>query len=581
MKHKVGIMAVMGAGILFLAWFGGFLIFNRTVFGYVQTAVDLPEAPESAGEATAGGETFVPYQAYPAQQGDIRAIALYLPQFHRFAENDHWHGRGFTEWANVTAAKPLFAGHYQPKLPIDVGFYDLTHDDAMFRQIELAKNYGIYGFAFYYYWFSGKKLMEKPVENYLANKKLDLPFCLHWANESWSKRWDGGNRELLVEQKFSEDDFAAFAEDLLPYFKDERYIRINGRPLFIIYRPGLFDQELFKKFAAYLKQFIQDNGVGEPYLAGTKQFAFFANPAEWGLDAVMDFELNNIYALQEKPVDKFDPAADFKVFDWNRYIRTGKMEKDYKYKTFRTVFPAWDNTARKAYSGALVFDGSTPEVYGQWLDYAVRVTRAGFSGDERILFINAWNEWAEGAYLEPDRKYGYAYLDMTRAVLDGRFVAPAEKPKPVGIAVLTGGRNRIAKAVELLNRGFGERLLISGVQPGIKLEVITAREDVKLKSAQPVDLGYQARDTVGNAREVRQWVKTHGMDELYVVTSFYHIPRSRLELEYALPDTKMHFVAVESPYVARAWWKNWRSFKFMAGEYTKFLLVYILKGKIL
>lgn len=524
---------------------------------------------------SANGGGFVPFRSYNEENNsDVRLIALYLPQYHQFEENNRWHGRGFTEWTNVTAAKPMFAGHYQPKLPIDVGFYDLTHTDIMKRQIELAKNYGVNGFAFYYYWFSGKKLMEKPVYNYLNDKSLDLPFCLHWANESWSKRWDGGNKEMLMEQHFSREDFLQFAEDLLPFFKDPRYIRIHGRPLFIVYHPALFDKELFKEFTAYLRQFGRENGAGEPYIIGTKQFGFWDNPAEWGLDAVMEFELNHIFGLQEKTVKKTDDRADFKVFDWAGYVNGGRMRRDYAYKTFRTVFPRWDNTARKAYSGALVFDGTTPDVYGKWLDYAMAATRQDLAGEERIVFINAWNEWGEGAMLEPDRRYGYAYLDVTRAVADGRF-APQPDFAPVGIAALTGGRNRISRALELLNKGAGDRMLISGVRRGTSLGLIAAREDVILKDGQPVDLGYRATDTVGNALEVKDWAEKYGMSKLAAVTSFYHIPRARLELEHAMPDKKIVFYAAQSPFVLRRWWTSCKSFWFLLVEYVKFLAVYV------
>lgn len=362
---------------------------------------------------------FVAYKEYDSLKNDVRLIALYLPQYHQFEENNRWHGRGFTEWTKVTAAKPMFPGHYQPKLPFDVGFYDLSHDDVMYRQIELAKNYGINGFAFYYYWFSGKKLMEKPVYNYLNNKELDLPFCLHWANENWTKRWDGGNREMLMEQTFSYDDFQNFAEDLLPFFQDERYIRINNRPLFIIYRPALFNQKLFKDFVSYLKDFCVKNGVEEPYVIGTRQFKFFDDPKNWGLDAVMEFEISTAdenYTLL--PPNKIDKKAKFSRFDHAQFINEGREKKNYTYKTFRTVFPSWDNTARKAYTNAYIFDGSTPEIYGKWLKYAIKATQKDMNADERIVFINAWNEWGEGAYLEPDQKYGYAYLDMTRHILD-------------------------------------------------------------------------------------------------------------------------------------------------------------------
>ncbi len=573
MKKKVVIAGFIGLLAAF-CWFGGFMLFCREVFYYADKG-RAPAAAKTAAPIRAEQQAdFAAYQDYPAAKTDVRVVALYLPQYHQFEENNRWHGRGFTEWTNVTAAKPLFAGHYQPKLPIDVGFYDLLHTDVMKRQVELAKNYGIGGFAFYYYWFSGKKLMEKPVYNYLNDKSLDLPFCLTWANESWSKRWDGGNHELLIEQKFSEEDFAALAEDLLPFFKDSRYIRINERPVFIVYRPALFDKELFQKFAAYLKEFGKNNGVGEPYLIATKQFGFWENPADWGLDAVMEFEIDGIFGLQEMATAKLDPKTDFRRMDWAGYIRSGKMRRDYAYKTFRTVFPRWDNSPRKAYSGAIVFDGTTPEIYGKWLDYALKATKESFAGEEQLLFINAWNEWGEGAMLEPDRRYGYAYLDMTRRVLNGQFI-PEEDSAPVGIAALTGGRNRIAKALELLNLGAGDRLLISGVKRGTGLNLIAAREDIVLKDGQPVDLGYQATDTVGNAREVKAWADKHNMQKLAVVTSFYHIPRARLELEHAMPEKEIDFYAVQSPFVLRRWWTSFKSFAFLAAEYTKFLAVYV------
>ena len=588
MWNRLGVLAALGAVILFFLWLGGFFVFNRTVFAYVKNNYsDIVGHSLTQSENLAQRyvnalfdrknqqQDFVAFHTYETKPFDVRLIALYLPQFHQFKENNLWHGRGFTEWSNVTAAKPLFVGHYQPKLPIDVGFYDLTHDDVMNRQIELAQNYGVGGFAFYYYWFSGKKLMEKPIYNYLANPHLDFPFCLNWANENWSKRWDGGNHELLVEQTFSRDDFERFAQDLLPFFQDKRYIRIDGRPLFIIYRPAVFDKNLFVEFTQYLRRFMTEKGVGNPYLIATKAFGFYDNPQDWGLDAVMEFELNNIYGLRQKNVAKIDDAADFRIYDWAEYIYADKMIKDYTYKTFHSVFPRWDNTPRKAYSGALIFDGASPDVYGQWLDYAINDTLQKMNGDERIVFINAWNEWAEGAMLEPDKRFGYAYLDMTRKVLDGNFVSPSNEPAPIGIAVLTGGINRIEKAIQLLNDGVGERLLISGVRPGTSLNVIASRKDVVLKNQQPIDLGYEATDTVGNAKEVREWTEKYHINEFYVVTSFYHIPRSRLELQHEMPDAVMHFVAVDTPNVLPQWWKNWRSFKFMAAEYTKFLIVYL------
>lgn len=282
MKRR-SVIIVFGGGIAISCFFLGFILFTRLIFSYV--AEDGQHEVQDVSVLNKEKEVFVPYQKYEHKDNDARVIALYLPQYHQFKENDEWHGKGFTEWTNVRAAKPLFEGHYQPKLPIDVGFYDLSNPDVMKRQIELARNYGVDGFAFYYYWFSGKKLMEKPVYNYLKDKELNFPFCLTWANESWSKRWDGGNGELLIEQKFSEADFEAFAKDLLPFFKDKRYIKINGRPVLVIYRPALFGKEVFRNFVYYLKDFMAKEGIKAPYLIGTKQFGFWENPEIWGLDA--------------------------------------------------------------------------------------------------------------------------------------------------------------------------------------------------------------------------------------------------------------------------------------------------------
>ena len=568
-------------GLAAIAWFFCFARFTDEVFGYLKAEEQASSKEQEYIQKLFNNQQkdrdFVAYKEYGKLKSDVNLIALYLPQFHQFKENNLWHGRGFTEWTNVTAAKPMFAGHYQPKIPIDVGFYDLSHDDVMYRQIELAKNYGISGFAFYYYWFSGKKLMEKPIYNYLQNKELDLPFCLHWANENWTKKWDGGNKEVLIEQNFSRDDFEKFAQDLLEFFKDERYIRIKGRPLFIIYHPALFEKKLFKEFAEYLKEFGKKNGVGEPYMVATRQFWFYDDPKEWGLDAVMEFEIASApsdYTLL--PPDNIDSAALYKRFDHAKFINSGKEKKIYKYKTFRTVFPSWDNTARKAYSNAYIFDGATPYIYGKWLDYAIKATKRDMDKDEQIVFINAWNEWGEGAYLEPDKKYGYAYLDMTRQVLDGKFdtqSATNEKNNKVGIAVLTGGRKRIAKGLELLDEGKGARMLISGVSEGVTLYDIAELEGVTLYDDMPVDLGYKARTTVGNAKEIKAWVEKNGYQRLIAVTSFYHIPRSLLELQYEMPETGIRFVAVSSGYVRKQWWKHWGSFCFLAAEYCKYLAV--------
>ena len=313
----------------------------------------------------------------------------------------------------------------------------------------------------------------------------------------------------------------------------------------------------------------------EPYIIATKQFSFTHNPSQWGLDGVMDFEINNIPRLQEKDVVKIDDEFNFKVFDWDGYIKSKRYKREYKYKTFRTVFPRWDNSPRKSRTGALIFDKSTPNIYGEWLQYSIEETEKQYKNDENIVFINAWNEWGEGAMLEPDSRYGYAYLDVTRQVLEKNFNQENKASKKSGIVALTGGRNRISKAVELLNQGLGERLLISGVKPGITLNLITSREDINLESIMPVDLGYTARDTVGNAKEIKHWADKHNIDKIYVVTSFYHIPRARLEIKNIVKDKKIEFISTPSDFVSSKWWKNFKSFKFLASEYTKFLIVFV------
>lgn len=347
-----------------------------------------------------------------------KLIAFYLPQFHTFKENEEWHGRGFTEWTNVTKAIPHFTGHHQPQLPIDVGFYDLSTDKIMYRQIELAKQYGIYGFCFHYYWFSGKRLMEKPIFNYLNNKELDLPFCLCWANENWSKRWDGSNNEVLMEQKLEDGDGERFIQDMLPFFKDERYIKINNKPVLIIYKPQLFEKEKFLQFIEDIKAGARNAGYEDLYLIVARTDATNL-PDKFNMNAAVEFPpliIDKILPEKKQNVFKNKNFAG-KIFDIDEYIDTKQFLNSLKCKLFKTVFPGWDNTARKAYKGAAVFQ-VLPHLYKNWLKGCINWTKEHHSQEEQFVFINAWNEWAEGAHLEPDQKYGYAYLQATKEALE-------------------------------------------------------------------------------------------------------------------------------------------------------------------
>lgn len=359
--------------------------------------------------------------ALEPQPDDIKYIAFYLPQFHPIPENDEWWGKGFTEWTNVSKAVPRFVGHYQPHLPGELGFYDLRIVDVMKRQIELAKNYGIFGFCFYFYWFGGKTLLELPLRNLLQNQDLDIPFCLCWANENWTRGWDGLEHEILINQKHSAEDDLAFIRYLQPYLKDNRYIRIDNRPVLIVYRPRLLPTP--RQTLEIWRKHCRESGIGEIYIIGAQSFGFY-DYREVGFDASVEFPphffLNYCDEITQK-VQMVDPEFQGKVMDYESLVRYRKFAQYERFSPFKTVFPCWDNTARRPDS-SVVFHGSTPELYKEWLTYVSVFTRMKKSRQEQYVFINAWNEWAEGAHLEPDREYGYGYLQATyEALLDYRI----------------------------------------------------------------------------------------------------------------------------------------------------------------
>ena len=349
---------------------------------------------------------------------NTQLIAFYLPQFHTFKENEEWHGKGFTEWTNVTKAIPQFTGHHQPQLPIDVGFYDLSTDKIMYRQIELAKQYGISGFCFYYYWFSGKRLMEKPIFNYLNNKDLNFPFCLCWANENWSRRWDGGDNEVLIEQKLQDGDGIKFIQDIMPFFKDERYIKINNKPVLIIYKAQLFDREKMLTFIEEIRNGAKEAGFDDLYIMMARTTPTHT-PKDFGIDAAVEFPPHLIDS--KLPIYKqhtyINPNFFGRIFDITNFIKNKSYLYNTDYTLYKTVFPGWDNTARKAYIDASVFE-TEPNLYKDWLKGCIDWTKQHNKDTEQFVFINAWNEWAEGAHLEPDQKYGYAYLQATKEALE-------------------------------------------------------------------------------------------------------------------------------------------------------------------
>ena len=400
------------------------------LFKYTQAyrswvSFQLPIARESysaSGKKLAvdSNDQYVPLlKALPLKHKAVKLICFYLPQFHAIPENDEWWGDGFTEWMKVQPAQPEFDGHYQPHIPGELGYYNLLDPAIQHRQVELAKLYGVEGFCFYFYWFGGKRLLEAPIENYLKDATLDLPFCLCWANENWSRRWDGLDSEILMKQQHSDKDDLEFIEYVARYMRDLRYIRINGKPLLLVYRPSLLLSA--KETVTRWRKWCMANGIGEIFVAYTQSFEM-VDPAVYGFDAAIEFPPNN-----SSPPDithSISPLGrDFGsiVYDWRVFVERSDHYKQQAYTLFRSVCPSWDNTPRRKNSGT-VFLNSSPVLYQRWLQNAIRDTKIRhINPDEQLIFVNAWNEWGEGAHLEPDQRYGYAYLDATRKALSLSF----------------------------------------------------------------------------------------------------------------------------------------------------------------
>jgi glycosyltransferase involved in cell wall biosynthesis len=344
---------------------------------------------------------------------NIKYIAYYLPQFHSIPENDEWWGKGFTEWTNVTKGIPRFEGHYQPRLPRDLGFYSLDSIDTIRKQVEIAKKYGLYGFCFHYYWFSGKRLLEKPLDLFLGDKSIDFPFCLCWANENWTRRWDGLDDEVLIKQEFTKEDLSFFIMDIERYLKDGRYIKIDGRPLIIIYRPLLIPE--IRQVLAQWNEQLKQVGVKPPIWIAVQAFDM-ENPMEYGFDAAIEFPPHKVGKglAPKRDLKLFDHSYQGHAFDMKDIVSnsmTYSQETDIP--LIKAVFPSWDNEARKRGKG-ITFINSSPQLFRKWLDHASSYALKEPINDKSFVFINAWNEWAEGAYLEPDQHYGYAYLDQVK-----------------------------------------------------------------------------------------------------------------------------------------------------------------------
>lgn len=354
----------------------------------------------------------------------IRPIAVYLPQYHPIPENDRWWGKGFTEWSNVVKGKPKFKNHYQPHLPGDLGFYDLRLPEIRLQQAELAKNYGIYGFCYYHYWFNGKRVLNRPIDEVLQSGEPNFPFMFCWANENWTRAWDGGKSSILLKQEYSDKDYKRHAEFLIPYFLDKRYIKVDDRPVFIIYK----DKELPNpvKFSKIFKEVANHHGLDLYLCRFERQFGTREErPNELGFDAGIEFQplsrtfykykkikkknhlgKNIINYINKKSVNIINNNI---IINYRDYIMYDSIQERPSYLCYPCVSPGWDNSVRRINSSATIFIDSNPRYFGQWIKNKVDSFTIP-TVNENFLFINAWNEWAEGNHLEPDQKYGHDYL---------------------------------------------------------------------------------------------------------------------------------------------------------------------------
>lgn len=345
-------------------------------------------------------------------------LAYYLTQFHTFPENDRWWGTGFTEWTNIARAQPRFHDHYQPRIPRDLGFYCLDDLDVIRKQVTMALAAGIGGFVYYYYWFNGKRLLEKPLEQFLKAQDINMPFCLMWANESWTRRWDGLEGEVLISQDYRAGDDEALCADFARHFQDPRYIRLEGRPLLMIYRPSLIPDT--SEAIMRWRQLFQSNHNENPIILMSQSFNDF-DPTKYGLDGAIEFpphKLTQHMSNINQTVEYIDDAFSGNIYSYDQVVTESLSEATPSFPLIKTAVPSWDNDARRQGTG-LVIQGSTPKKYEQWLSELVdKANHTPFFG-QPVVCINAWNEWCEGAYLEPDLHFGSAYLNATARAITG------------------------------------------------------------------------------------------------------------------------------------------------------------------
>jgi Glycosyltransferase WbsX len=364
----------------------------------------------------------------------LRSIAFYLPQYHPIPENDAWWGRGFTEWSNVVKERPRFRGHYQPHLPRDLGFYDLRLEEVREAQAALARDYGVDGFCYYHYWFEGKRLLERPFEEVLGSGQPDFPFMLCWANENWTRVWNGADREVLQAQTYSPSDDRRHIRSLLPAFLDPRYMNIDRKPVFLVYAVSALPDPAAT--AKIWRNEVEQAGLPGIYLCRVEHLGTDrGDPRPAGFDAGVEFKPDFDRPgrrvrpnLAGRAVRRFlRPRSGLRwnnVYEYDELVESALADTYRQYVRFPCVTPSWDNSARRE-RGAVIFRGATPEKYGHWLEEVIR-SFIPPSAEEDLIFTNAWNEWAEGNHLEPDLRWGLGYLEEhARAVAAYKLDAEA------------------------------------------------------------------------------------------------------------------------------------------------------------
>lgn len=430
---------------------------------------------EEQARATQPGPHFESFDPNIRQGRDplAKVLAYYLPQFHAIPENDAFWGTGFTEWNNVARGLPRFKGHVQPRIPRDMGYYSLDDPEIMRRQIELARAAGLHGFCFYYYWFGGRRVLEKPVEHILADPTLDMPFTLMWANENWTRTWDGMEKEVLLQQNYDPAKDSDLVDDLARHFKDPRYIRIDGRPLFFIYRPGQIPNAAVT--IVKWRRLFETRHKMSPLILMAQGFGD-TDPNQYGLDGAIEFPPHKLCEGLHGDVDPdelLDSSYSGKVIQYDEVIARSRREPVPDFPLIRTTTPYWDNEARRP-GRSTVMQGSTPAKFGAWLRQVIAFARENPVHGEAIIAVNAWNEWAEGAYLEPDIHYGAAYLNALSRAVHGVPALPRGTPHKLVIvghdAYRHGAQILVANLARTMTRQFGLDVVILLCASGPMLE---------------------------------------------------------------------------------------------------------------